>query len=283
MIASSMFLVILCTVFIGGLMHLQEKMKIVSQREIAPATFEMKLFGNLVKKMKRAGQFLHIRMPRSDLLLRRPISLAQIDRKISTCTIIYRIKGVGTKYFSKMKQGDNLDVLGPLGNGFDISVVNKKETALIIGGGIGIPPLYELSRKLVAKGVKVIHLFGFATKKAIFYEDKFRALGKVQIATDDGSCGVHGHVGKLLEKLETKKFISDAIYACGASGMLKMVDEKFTTHPYAFLSLEARRAGGSGVCYACVCHKRKDKTGIKFFKICDQGPVFKTGEVVIVD
>ncbi|MDR1521693.1 MAG: dihydroorotate dehydrogenase electron transfer subunit [Streptococcaceae bacterium] len=257
-------------------MHLQEKMKIVSQRKLAPDIFEMKLFGNLVKKMKRAGQFLHIRVPRCDLLLSRPISLAQIDHKAGTCTIIYRVKGIGTKYFSKMKQEDSLDILGPLGNGFDISVVNKKETALIIGGGIGISPLYELSKKLVAKGVRVIHLFGFTTQKVMFYEKEFRALGEVRVSTDDGSYGVYGHVGKLLEKLT-----ADAVYACGASGMLKIIDKKFMTHPHAFLLLEARMACGIGACYACVCRKRENETGIKFFKVCDQGPVFKTGEVII--
>ncbi|MDR1012833.1 MAG: dihydroorotate dehydrogenase electron transfer subunit [Lactobacillales bacterium] len=262
-------------------MPFQEKMKIVSQRKLAPDIFEMKLFGELVKEMKQAGQFLHIRLPRSDLLLRRPISLAKIAHKTKTCTIIYRVQGVGTKYFSKMKQKESLDILGPLGNGFDTSVVNKKEIALIIGGGIGIPPLYELSKRLVAKGAKVIHLFGFATKKVIFYEDKFRNLGEVKIATDDGSYGVHGHVGKLLEQLTAKKLAIAAIYACGASEMLKMVDKKFMTHPHAFLSLESRMACGVGACCACACHKRNDKTRTKSFKVCNQGPVFKTGEIII--
>ncbi|MDR0690754.1 MAG: dihydroorotate dehydrogenase electron transfer subunit [Streptococcaceae bacterium] len=262
-------------------MHLQEEMRIVSQHKLAPAIFEMKLAGKLVKEMKQAGQFLHLRVPCPDLLLRRPISLAEIDLKLSTCTIIYRVEGCGTEYFSKMKQGDTLDILAPLGNGFDISVVKPGKSALIIGGGIGVPPLYELSKKLITKSVKVVHLFGFATKEVIFYEEKFRVLGEVRISTDDGSYGVHGHVGDLLEKLEAENFTPDAVYACGASGMLKMVDKKFAMHPYAFISLESRMACGVGACYACVCHKNRDPTGTKSCKVCDQGPVFKTGEVVI--
>ncbi|MDR0615017.1 MAG: dihydroorotate dehydrogenase electron transfer subunit [Lactobacillales bacterium] len=262
-------------------MHLKEKMTIVSQNALAPNIFEMKLTGKLVKKMQQAGQFLHIRVSCSDLLLRRPISLAEIDHESGTCTIIYRVEGRGTKYFSKMKQGEALDILGPLGNGFDISMIKQGETVLIIGGGIGVPPLYELSKKLIAKGAKVIHLFGFATKKVVFYEEKFRVLGEVHIATDDGSYGVQGHAWNLLKKLEAKNFAPDVVYACGANGMLKMVDEKFATHPHAFISLESRMACGVGACYACVCHENGDKTGAKSRKVCDQGPVFKTGEVVI--
>jgi len=262
-------------------MHLQEEMTIVSQRELASAIFEMKLTGKLVKEMKQAGQFLHIRVPRYDLLLRRPISLAEIDHESGTCTIIYRVEGCGTKYFSKMKQGETLDILGPLGNGFDISMADPGKVVLIIGGGIGVPPLYELSKKLIAKDVKVVHLFGFATKEVIFYEEKFRALGEVRISTDDRSYGLHGHVGDLLKNLESENFTPDAVYACGANGMLKMVDKKFAMHSYAFISLESRMACGVGACYACVCHENGDLTGAKSRKVCDQGPVFKTGKVVI--
>ncbi|MDR3156834.1 MAG: dihydroorotate dehydrogenase electron transfer subunit [Lactobacillales bacterium] len=264
-------------------MCLQEKMGIVSQRELAPDIFEMKLSGKLVQKMKQAGQFLHIRVPREDLLLRRPISLAQIDQQAGICTIIYRVEGLGTEVFSKMKPGDSLDVLGPLGNGFDTSFVNRGSTVLILGGGIGVPPLYELSKQFVNRGVKVVHLLGFATSEVIFYEKEFRLLGETRISTDDGSYGVKGHVGTLLEELETENFLPDAVYACGSDGLLKMVDEKFAQHPAAFISMESRMACGIGACYACVCYEKGDVTQKRSRKICDQGPVFKIGEVVISD
>jgi len=260
-------------------LRLQEKMMILTQNQLAPNIFAMKLTGDLVKQMHQPGQFLHIRVPLADLLLRRPISLAEIDRKNNTCTIIYRIEGVGTDYFSKMQAGDKLDIFGPLGVGFDTNVV-ENQVALIIGGGIGVPPLYELSKQLAKKGAKIIHLFGFASQEVIFYEDEFRALGEVHIATDDGSRGLKGHVGDLLAKLVKKTTDFAAVYACGAINMLKLIDQKFADHPQAYLSMESRMACGMGACYACVCREKEDATGEKALKVCTDGPVFKTGRVV---
>jgi dihydroorotate dehydrogenase electron transfer subunit len=261
-------------------MILQEVMTVVSQQKIAPRIYEMVLQGKLVQNMNQPGQFIHIRVPRQDLVLRRPISLCEINKAEETCKIIYRVEGTGTQYFSEMTVGDKLDVMGPLGNGFNPEVVKKGQTAFIIGGGIGIPPLYELSKELVAKGVKVVHLIGFASEDVIFYREEFERLGETYFSTDDGSFGVHGHVGLLIEKA-LEKYTPDAVYACGANGLLKAVDTKFETHPRAYISMEARMACGMGACYACVCHVRGDETGAKSLKVCDQGPVFATGEVVI--
>lgn len=258
----------------------QEWMEVVAQQELAPRIFEMTLKGKLVSQMLTPGQFLHIKIPREDLLLRRPISLSEIDQIEQTCKIIYRIEGQGTAELSQLKSGDCLDILGPLGNGFDISRVEKDEEILVVGGGIGVPPLYELGLQLSNKGAKVTFLLGYSTAEVSFYEEKFKQLGEVEIATDDGTYGTKGNVGILIDNyLENKN--PAAVYACGAVGLLKKVDDTFYHHPRAYLSLEARMACGMGACYACVCHVQGDETKQKSKKVCDEGPVFRTGEVVL--
>lgn len=256
----------------------QEIMKIVQQRPLAPRIYELTLEGELVQEMKFPGQFLHIRVPRADFLLRRPISINSIDRENNACRIIYRIEGDGTQIFSQLNEGDFLDVLGPLGNGFDLSGLAKDDEVFIVGGGIGIPPLYELSKQLKEKGIMSTHFLGFASKEVMYYEEEFQALGETRIATDDGTYGIHGNVGNLL--LSTHK-TPKAVFACGANGLLKTVEQLFVNHPNVQLSLESRMACGVGACYACVCHKPDDDTGTKSVKVCDEGPIFKAGEVVL--
>lgn len=258
----------------------QEMMTIVSQKQLAPRIFQLVLKGNLVDEMGRPGQFIHIKVPREDLLLRRPISLNQINKKAKTCTIIYRVEGEGTKIFSELVVGNTLDVMGPLGNGFPINSVEAGQLAYIIGGGIGIPPLYELSKQLTEKGVHVVHFLGYVSKEVSYFKEEFTSLGDTRFATDDGSLGVHGNVGNLfLDAIKDEQ--PDVVYACGANGMLKTVEQLFTTNPNVFLSLEQRMACGMGACYACVCHVRDDETGVKSLKVCDEGPIFRASEVIL--
>lgn len=257
----------------------QEMMQIVSQRMLAPNIYEMTLSGALVNEMNKPGQFLNIRVPRQDLLLRRPISLNNIDQQTQTCRIIYRIEGDGTRVFSELAAGDEVDVLGPLGNGFDLSQLKTGDTAFIVGGGIGIPPLYELSKRLKEIGVTPVHFLGYASQEVKYYEEEFRKLGDTRIATDDGSYGVHGNVGNLL--LAVSNETPAAVFACGNRGMLKTVEQLFKEHPNAQLSMEARMACGVGACYACVCHLQDDETGTKSVKVCDEGPIFPVGKVVL--
>lgn len=254
----------------------QEMMKIVSQTEIAPRIFELVLQGQLVNQMKQPGQFIHIRVPRSDLLLRRPISINQFDTTNQTCTVIYRIEGAGTLAFSEMTAGEMLDVMGPLGNGFELADLKVGDTAYIAGGGIGIPPLYQLSKDLIAKGVKVVHFLGFTTKEDIYYLDKFNQLSETKISTDDGTYGKKGHVGHLLAETTEKP---DAVFACGPNALLKTVEGFFDEVENVQLSLESRMACGMGACYACVCHVPEDPN--QSLKVCEDGPVFKAGEVII--
>lgn len=255
----------------------QEMMTVVSQKLLGPKIYELILRGELVREMAIPGQFVHIKVPRADLLLRRPISLANIDADNLECTLIYRVEGDGTENMSQLRPGELLDVMGPLGNGFPIEAVQAEEVVFVIGGGIGVPSLYELSQQLQRKGAKVIQIFGFAKAEVIFYADKFAELGEVHISTDDGSYGTHGHAGLLLDDLLTK-YQPAAVYACGSNGLLKAVDRNFENHARAYMSLEARMACGMGACYACVCDLKKEKASKK---ICDEGPIFATGEVVL--
>ena len=258
----------------------QEIMEITSQRLLAPKIYEMTLKGELVQQMDVPGQFLHIRVPQNDLLLRRPISVNHIDLTDNTCRIIYRVEGDGTRIFSEMGPGDTLDVMGPLGNGFDLSTVQAGQTVYIIGGGIGIPPLYELSRQLLDLGARPVHFLGYASKELMYYEEEFKALGPTYIATDDGSYGVHGHVGHLLE--QTNEALPAAVFSCGPNGLLRAVENRFYgVVADVQLSLESRMACGMGACYACVVHVKDDETGQKSLKVCDEGPIFQAGKVVI--
>ena len=257
----------------------QEMMEIVNQVELAPRIFEMTLKGELTQEMVTPGQFIHIRVPREDLLLRRPISLAEINHDNQTCKIIYRVEGDGTRAFSHCQLGDKLDCLGPLGNGFDISMIEEEDVVYVIGGGIGVPPLYELGRRLKEKGANIYFLNGFASKDVMYYEKEFSELGSLFIATDDGSYGTHGHVGMLIDDVSKKTTKPKAVYACGAPGLLKAVESTFSNHPHVYLSMEERMACGVGACYACVCQSKKDPNVNK--KVCDEGPIFKAGEVII--
>lgn len=258
----------------------QEMMQIVKQKIIAKDIFELTLTGNLTKEMTTPGQFLHIKVPQQDLLMRRPLSLASVDQQKKECVVIYRTEGTGTKRLSGLTSGGELDVLGPLGNGFKICDVKKEEHILLVGGGIGVPPLYELSKQLKSKGAIIHHILGFHDKSALFYIDKFKKLGTISITTDNGSYGIKGHIGAALpEYLES--VTPDAIYACGPNALLKVINQQFLEHPRAYLSLEERMACGIGACYACVCHVADDPSGQKSKKVCDEGPIFKTGEVIV--
>lgn len=257
---------------------LKEDLLIVSQREIAPRIFEMKLSGEMVLDMA-PGQFLHLRVPDPSKLLRRPISICQIDKVNKVATIVYRVERAGTTILSQLKAGDRVDTMGPQGNSFDLSVISAGQTALLIGGGIGVPPLVETAKQLAAKGIKVVSVLGFATKDAVILEEELSAYGKVYVTTDDGSYGIKGYVSTVIDDLVEKQSF-DAIYSCGAPGMLKYVDKKFENHPHAYLSMESRMACGMGACYACVVHLRNTKEAANK-RVCEDGPVFETGQIIL--
>ena len=257
-------------------MILKEQMLLVEQVQLAPRIFSMILQGEMVSEM-RIGQFIHIRVPNDAMLLRRPISISEIDYGRSQCRIIYRVEGLGTDVFSNMVAGDYLDVMGPLGNGFEIDFLQDGDAILIIGGGIGVPPLVEVAKQAAKRGAKVTSVIGFATKEAVILEEELAKYGSVHVTTDNGSYGIKGSVATVVEQL-TNDF--SAIYSCGAPGMMKYVDQRFQNHPHAYLSLEARMACGMGACYACVV-KPKEGQEHENKRVCKEGPVFETGSLVL--
>ena len=252
-----------------------EIMRVVSQEEIAPAIFELVLEGEMVEAMK-AGQFLHLRVPDDAHLLRRPISISSIDKVKKQCHLIYRIEGSGTAIFSTLKPGDRLDVMGPQGNGFDLSELDNQSKVLLVGGGIGVPPLLEVAKQLYERGVEITTVLGFASKNAVILEDELVQYSQVFVTTDDGTYGIKGNVSVVINECDTE---FDAIYSCGAPGMMKYINQTFYDHPRAYLSLESRMACGMGACYACVLKVPDSETVSQ--RVCEDGPVFKTGTVVL--
>lgn len=256
----------------------KQLMNVVRQKKIAKDIYELTLSGSLVKDMINPGQFVHLKVSEStDPLLRRPISICNIDQEKEQFTMIYRAEGRGTTLLSEKKIGDIVDVLGPLGNGFPVYETAKGEVALLVGGGIGVPPLYELSKQLTEKGVKVIHVLGFQSEDVTFYEEEFSELGETHIATVDGTCGACGFVTDVI-KNEQIEF--DTLYSCGPTAMLKALEDQYS-HKKGFISLEERMACAIGACFACVHHTKADPTGHSYKRVCTEGPVFKFGEVVL--
>ena len=255
---------------------LKENMTILDQEEIAPGVFSMDLEGDMVAEM-RAGQFLHMRVPDPSKLLRRPISISMIDKARKVARVIYRVEGAGTQTFSSLKAGDSLDIMGPQGNGFDLCDIGENDKILLIGGGIGVPPLVEVAKELSQRGAKVLSVLGFATKDAVILEEDLKEYGEVVVTTDDGSYGIKGYVSTVVDDL-TDDY--KAIYSCGAPGMLKYVDARFEDHPRAYLSMESRMACGMGACYACVVHLRNQADAANK-RVCEDGPVFATGSIVL--
>jgi dihydroorotate dehydrogenase electron transfer subunit len=254
----------------------REHMTVVRHEQIAKNIYEITLSGHLVEEMNAPGQFVHVKVtPQANPLLRRPLSLCRIDQDASECTLIYRKEGIGTTLLSEKRPGETVDVLGPLGNGFPLDAVEKGQRALLVGGGIGVPPLYELAKQLVEKGVIVTNVLGFQTKDAVFYEQEFSMFGETYVATVDGSYGMKGFVTDVIDQ---RGISFDVLYACGPKPMLKALEQAFP-HKEVYLSLEERMGCGIGACFACVCRVPDSETAYK--KVCSDGPVFKAGEVVL--
>ncbi|MGB7594447.1 MAG: dihydroorotate dehydrogenase electron transfer subunit [Erysipelotrichaceae bacterium] len=255
---------------------IQEKQTILSNIEIAPDIYELTLSGDMVDTMI-PGQFVHIQVPREDLLLRRPISIATIDFKLKCYTILIRADGEGTQSICNAHAGSLLDVLGPLGNGFNLDFLPADAKVLLLGGGIGVPPLLGLAQELQKQHAEIHTILGFRSKSAVICEEDFKTYGKTTVSTDDGSHGILGTVSTIYDLLY-KDTSFDAVYACGPKGLNRMVNQRFADHPHAYISLEERMGCGIGACAACVCQKQNSVDNIK---VCQHGPVFHTGEVIV--
>lgn len=252
---------------------LKETAKVVSQREISKDIFDMTIAFPGGAKEAKAGQFVAIYCKGGQRLLPRPISICGIDKEAGTLRIVYRIAGAGTREISTWKAGDEFEIMGPLGNGFTA----KENRAIIIGGGIGVPPMLELAKQI--SGEKTI-IMGYRNKDSMFLKEEFEAVADVKIATDDGSYGVHGTV---VDALRTYGVEGDTIYACGPMPMLKALAAYAEEHGMeAQISLEERMACGIGACLGCITKsKSKDHhTNVNNKRICKEGPVFDAKEVV---
>lgn len=227
---------------------------------LAPSVFRMRLSG--CDTDCRPGQFVNIRL--DGLFLRRPISVC--DYEDGVLTLIYKVVGKGTEKLSRMTPGQKLDVLCGLGNGYDLKVPCSRPA--LIGGGVGVPPLYYLAKELISSGKDVSVVLGFNRASEIFYEEEFRALGAdVTVATADGSYGVRGFVTDALPEN------ADYFYACGPEPMLKALFNK--TEIPGEMSFEERMGCGFGACMGCSC---RTITGNK--RICKEGPVLKKEELL---
>ncbi len=239
----------------------QSLFEIVSNKKIAKDIYEMVLSGD-TSDITASGQFINIKL--DGFFLRRPISVC--DYNGETVTIIYKVVGNGTEAMSKMEKG-TLDILTGLGNGFDTSKSGDKP--LLIGGGVGVPPMFNLCKKLIAEGKEVTVIEGFTSGDDIFYKEEFEKLGaKVIITTNDGSQGIKGFVTDAMAELDYTYF-----YTCGPEMMLKGVYEKSKTSGQ--LSFEARMGCGFGACMGCSC---ETKYGNK--RICKDGPVLVKEEII---
>ena len=236
--------------------------KILLNEKIAKDVYKMILSGE-TSAITAPGQFINIRL--DGYYLRRPISICDYDRK--TITIIYKVVGRGTKLMSSLHAGEILDVLAGLGNGYDTS--KSGERPVLIGGGVGVPPLYNLCKRLIGEGRSVSVVIGFNTADEVFYEDEFKALGaEVYVTTADGSRGIKGFVTNALEAIDYTYF-----YTCGPMPMFKAIEATAkTSGQYSF---EERMGCGFGACMGCSC---KTKNGNK--RICKDGPVLEREEII---
>ena len=235
---------------------------IVSNVALTDSVYKMVLEGD-TSAITAPGQFVNIKL--DGLFLRRPISVCDYDGQ--TLTIIYKAVGKGTEAMSAMVPGTKLDILTGLGNGYDLTL--SGESPVLLGGGVGVPPMYNLAKKLLAEGKKVSVILGFNTKSEIFYEEEFNALGcEVTVTTVDGSYGVKGFVTTALETMDYSYF-----YTCGPEPMLKAVHKASKTSGQ--MSFEERMGCGFGACMGCSC---KTLTGYK--RICKEGPVMQKEEII---
>ncbi len=246
----------------------KQEVKVISNQEIAKDSYELIVQNDYLAKQAIPGQFLHLSVPNHTL--RRPLSIASVNQSDSSLTLLYKVIGSGTRQLSKYKVDDKFSVLGPSGNGFTLDNLNQEDHVLLIGGGIGVPPLYFLAQTLSEKRIKFTAVLGFLSEEYKFYEENFKALDTTIIVTDDGSYGEKGRVTDLDLKENFTQY-----YSCGPLPMLKAVKEKYKDLT-GYLSFEERMACGIGACYACVISV-DNETGYK--KICQDGPVFKSEEV----
>lgn len=253
----------------------KEQAIVVSQTCIAKDIYSLWIQTKDIAHKAVPGQFISMYTRDGSKLLPRPISICEIDKEQNRLRLVYRVTGenTGTEQFSKMDAGDSIEVLGPLGNGFPLEAGTGKK-AFLIGGGIGVPPILELAKRLDAD--KQI-IMGYRDEQ--FLKEEFEQNGTVYIATEDGSVGTKGNV---IDAMEENALTADIIYACGPTPMLRAIKRYAEERGIeCYISLEERMACGIGACLACVCQsKEKDAhSNVNNKRVCKDGPVFLSTEV----
>ena len=239
--------------------------EIISNTALTDTVYKMVMAGD-TSAITAPGQFVNIKL--EGLYLRRPISVCDLEG--DKLTIIYKAVGKGTEQMSRMQPGEKLDVLTGLGNGYDLSLAGN--VPMLLGGGVGVPPMYLLAKRLIEQGKRVVVILGFNTASEVFYEQEFIDLGAdVMVTTVDGSHGLKGFVTDAMKLIEHTYF-----YACGPEPMLKAIDQ--ATAVPGQLSFEKRMGCGFGACMGCSC---KTIAGNK--RICKEGPVMKKEEILWED
>ena len=242
----------------------QTVFEIVTNRPLTESVYEMTLKGD-TSAITRPGQFVELSL--EGYFLRRPISVCNYEE--GTLTLIYKVVGKGTAQMATLAAGTQIDTRTGLGNGFDTSV--KHNHALLVGGGVGVPPLYRLARNLVAEGKKVSVVLGFNTAAEIFYREQFEALGaEVIVATADGSVGVKGFV---TDAIAQSGIDAEYFFSCGPLPMLRALTNALTIPGQ--ISLEERMGCGFGICMGCSI---QTVSGAK--RVCKEGPVFRKEEIL---
>ncbi len=241
----------------------KENTIIIKNDQIAKDIYEMTLEVNFEAK---PGQFINIDVNNAEFLLRRPISIANIEG--NRLTICYRNVGKGTNELRKKSVGELVNILGPLGNGFPLVSSQK---VLIVGAGMGVAPMYYLAKELSKNNNQISIVLGYNDDKLAYYTDKFKDFGEVNIVTMDGSLGKKANV---IEFLENNEIDFNVLYACGPGIVLKSLDQKYQSKKMGYLSYEERMACGIGACYGCVIQTNK---GLQ--RVCKDGPIFNLGAV----
>lgn len=257
----------------------QEIATVVKQQELVEGIYDLTLQTKDIAAAAKAGQFVSVYSNDPSKLLPRPISLCGIDKEKGQIRLVYRVtgEGTGTEEFSKLKEGDSVKILGPLGNGF---TVEEGKTAFLIGGGIGVPPMLQLAKDINASGdvPKMQIIMGYRDENT-FLLDEFKEQAESFVSSDNGAVGTKGTV---VDAIKANNLKADVIYACGPTPMLRALrdyaDENDMT---CYISMEERMACGIGACLACVCKtKEKDHhSNVNNKRICKEGPVFNAKEV----
>lgn len=253
----------------------KEAALVVAQERIASDIYSLWVNSTNIAAAAKAGQFVSLFTGDGGKLLPRPISICEIDAIKGNLRLVYRVSGknTGTEQFSRLRVGDTMEIMGPLGNGFPTEGV---KSALLIGGGIGIPPMVELAKQL--PGEKQI-VSGY--RDELFLTQELEAVGRLYVATEDGSSGTPGNV---LDAIKVHNIKADVIFACGPTPMLRVVKAYAEAQGIkCYLSLEERMACGIGACLACVCCSKEvdQHSQVKNKRICIDGPVFLASEVVL--